>query len=57
MFKKVLRILLWPWLALAEARQFQNDFKMAQQLQSTEYQGETVAYVLFTIIRKEQGCA
>ena len=57
MFKKVVNFVLWPWTSLAEARQFEHDFKLAQQLQGSEYQDETVAYVLFNIIRKENSHA
>ena len=56
MFKRVLNVLLWPWLALAEAKQLENDFKLAHRLQQSEYQHESVAYVLFNIVRKEQSC-
>lgn len=57
MFKKIIDFFMWPWNAIAEADQLRRDFEVAQRLQQSEYQDESVAYVLFTVIRKEKSHA
>lgn len=41
----------------ASAFEFQRDYQTAMQLQASEYPNQTVGYVLFTVVRKNQNAS